>query len=118
MKWVRPLNTDVEVDNRWVVPYNLYLLKTFDCHINIEFCQTVTSVKYLFLYHFKGNDLVTIEAEFLRDEIGVFQAQQYISACYAYWRIAEFKMASIQPSVDQLPLHMPNEQTCTYQPTL
>ncbi|KAG5564858.1 hypothetical protein RHGRI_000901 [Rhododendron griersonianum] len=24
------------IDNRWVVPYNPYLLATFDCHINVE----------------------------------------------------------------------------------
>ena len=25
-----------ELDNRWVVPYNSYLLALFDCHLNVE----------------------------------------------------------------------------------
>ena len=100
------------------MPYNFHLLKTFNCHINIEYCATITSIKYLFLYHFKGEDLVTIEAEKLRDEIGIFQARKYISACYASWGVAEMPMTSIKPSVHQLLLHLPDEQTCTYQPNL
>ena len=24
------------IDDRWVVPYNPFLLETFDCHINVE----------------------------------------------------------------------------------
>ena len=50
MKWVTPLGMNAEVDNSWVVPYNFHLLKIFDCHINIEYCERITSAKYLFLY--------------------------------------------------------------------
>ena len=28
-------------DNRWVVPYNAYLLAKFDCHINVEICSKI-----------------------------------------------------------------------------
>ena len=100
-----------------MVPYNLYLLKKFDCHINVECCASITSVKYLFLYHFKGCDLITIEMQDLADEIGTFQARQYISACYAYWRMAKMDMHSISPSMHQLPLHLENKQTCTFELT-
>jgi hypothetical protein len=31
----------VEVDNRWVVPYNLYLTTKYNCHINVEICSSV-----------------------------------------------------------------------------
>ncbi|XP_028109697.1 uncharacterized protein LOC114308332 [Camellia sinensis] len=36
------------LDNRWVVPYNPYLLAKFDCHINVEICSTIKVVKYLY----------------------------------------------------------------------
>ena len=92
-----------------MVPYTLYLLKKLDCHINIKCCQSITSVKYLFLYHFKGMNLVTIELQDLADEIGTFQARKYISACYAYWRLAKMDMCDISPTVHQLPLHLDNQ---------
>nr|XP_027075846.1 uncharacterized protein LOC113699685 [Coffea arabica] len=46
------------LDNRWVVPYNPYLLALFDCHMNVEICSTIKLVKYLYKYVFKGHDLV------------------------------------------------------------
>ena len=43
----------VDVDDRYVVPYNKELLKLFDCHINVECCANVKAVKYIFKYIFK-----------------------------------------------------------------
>ena len=37
-----------ELDNRWVVPYNPYLLRRYNCHINVEVCSSIKAVKYLF----------------------------------------------------------------------
>ncbi|XP_042942780.1 uncharacterized protein LOC122276962 [Carya illinoinensis] len=47
-----------DLDNRWVVPYNPYLLAMFDCHINVEICSTIKAVKYLYKYIYKGHDRV------------------------------------------------------------
>jgi hypothetical protein len=30
-----------EMDNRWVVPHNLYLSTKYNCHINVEICSSV-----------------------------------------------------------------------------
>ena len=35
----------VKLDNRWVVPYNPFLLLKFNAHIKMETCSTVSSVK-------------------------------------------------------------------------
>ena len=47
------------LDNRWVVPYNPYLLKKYNAHINVEACTSPKSVKYLYKYIYKGHDMVT-----------------------------------------------------------
>jgi hypothetical protein len=37
-------NADIDIDNRWVVPYSPLLSKTFNAHINVEFCSSVKSI--------------------------------------------------------------------------
>ena len=49
------------VDNRMVVPHNPYLLKKFDCHINIEYCSSEMALKYIHKYIHKGHDRTTME---------------------------------------------------------
>ena len=93
-------------------------MKKFDCHINVEFCQCITVLKYLFMYHFKGEDLITIEERDKYDEVKQFQARKYVSVCYACWRVLEKRMVQMNPGVDQLTLHLPEEQTMFYEPSL
>ncbi|KAL4568181.1 hypothetical protein LXL04_023788 [Taraxacum kok-saghyz] len=47
---------DKILDNRWVVPYNPMLLMMFNCHLNVEVCYSIKSVKYAFKYVYKGHD--------------------------------------------------------------
>lgn len=80
------------MDNRWVVPYNPYLLAMFDCHINVEMCSTIKAVKYLYKYIYKGHDkiiyhLVTVEQSEQIDEIRQFRDARWISPPEAMWRI-------------------------------
>ena len=51
----------MKLDNRWVVPYNPYLLLKYNAHINVEICSTVSAVKYLYKYVYKGHDRVSVE---------------------------------------------------------
>ncbi|KAK4381612.1 hypothetical protein Sango_2950900 [Sesamum angolense] len=63
----KPSNTvtinRVEIDNRWIVPYNRDLLVLFNAHINVEKCASPKSTKYMYKYTYKGIDFATIVIE-------------------------------------------------------
>ncbi|XP_074323970.1 uncharacterized protein LOC141660889 [Apium graveolens] len=50
----------IELDNHYVVPYNQDLLIRFQCHTNLEICNSSSSLKYLFKYCRKGQDTATM----------------------------------------------------------
>jgi hypothetical protein len=47
------------VDNRWIVPYNLHLATKYHTHINVEICLSISAIKYLYKYVYKGLDRAT-----------------------------------------------------------
>ena len=103
--------------NSWITPYNPLLLNTFKSHINIEYVHSVKSIKYLIGYHFKGEDLVSVEGLDQCNEIALYVTRRYISSCQAYWRFAEFDVLQLVPSILQLNIHLPNAQYVMYEPT-
>ncbi|XP_056689635.1 uncharacterized protein [Spinacia oleracea] len=110
------------LDNRWVVPYNPYLLAKFDCHINVEICSTVEAVKYLYKYIYKGHDRVAFhvysnETKNEIDEIEQYQSGRWVSPPEAMWRIYKFALHEIYPSVQSLQLHLEGKQLVTFRNT-
>lgn len=61
-KYRRPENglsvqkNGILLDNRWIVPYKLYLCSKYSAHINVEIGSSVTAVKYLYKYVYKEHD--------------------------------------------------------------
>jgi len=103
-----------EINNSWIVPYNPYLSLKYNCHINVESCASVQSVKYLFKYIYKGHDCANIEiAEGVlnHDEIKTFMDSRYVSAPEAAWRLFGFHMHEQSHTIIRLPVHLPDEQS-------
>ncbi|XP_013624702.1 PREDICTED: uncharacterized protein LOC106330839 [Brassica oleracea var. oleracea] len=51
------------LNNNFVVPHNIKLLKKYEAHINVEWCNRTSAVKYLFKYITKGVDRATAVIE-------------------------------------------------------
>ena len=68
-----------------MVPYNPWLSKKYQSHINLEACMTVKSVKYLFKYVYKGHDCASIQmyqdsehSQMHHDEISIHLDARYV----------------------------------------
>ncbi|XP_062232985.1 uncharacterized protein LOC133930365 [Phragmites australis] len=112
-----------ELDNRWVVPYNPYLLRLFNCHINVEACSSIKAVKYLFKYIYKGHDRASVtvsEADKADsndniDEIRQYRDARWVTPLEALWRIYGFELSKNFPPVMQLQLYLPNMHMVSFQ---
>lgn len=51
----------IQLDNRFVVPYNPMLLMRYHAHVNVEYWNKGNSIKYLFKYVNKAPDRASIE---------------------------------------------------------
>ena len=99
-----------QVNNRWVVCHNKYLIWKYRCHINVESIASVKAVKYIFKYVYKGHDRTTMEFGTCVDEIKQYLDSRYVSSCEANWRLFFFEMHDHEPSVLRLGVHLPNQQ--------
>jgi PIF1-like helicase/Helitron helicase-like domain at N-terminus/Helicase len=97
---------DVELDCRWVVPYNPYLTRRYKAHVNVEICGSVKAIKYIHKYIYKGADRATIRIEDRYDEVTKTLNGRYITPAMAIWNIMAFRCHEEKPPVMQLPYHL------------
>jgi len=110
---------DIEVDNRWIVPYNPLLSKMFQAHINVEWCHSVKSIKYICKYINKGSDQAVFEVfgnQNPLDEVLAYQVGRYICSNEALWRIFGFHIHERYPAVKKLSVHLENGQRVYFRP--
>ncbi|XP_057747773.1 uncharacterized protein LOC130966969 [Arachis stenosperma] len=110
---------NVDIDNRFVVPYNPQLLMKYQAHINLEFYNKSNINKYLFKYINKGPDRVTAtvretyhvgESSQVVDEIKQYYDCRYSSPSESMWRIFAYDIHHRWPSVQRLTFQLPNQQ--------
>ena len=120
--------------NQWVVPYNPYLLRKYQAHINVEVCASMKSVAYLFKYIYKGPDHADIavtrsadqddsvddpraryrqpvDAREPVDEITEYFTGRWIGSCEAAWKLHGLPMGETKPHVEELQCHLPDQQS-------
>nr|XP_042898738.1 uncharacterized protein LOC107440395 [Parasteatoda tepidariorum] len=106
-------SSDIVIDNRWVVPFCPLLSKTFNAHINVEFCNSIKSIKYVCKYVNKGSDMAVFNIandESVHDEVQHYEIGRYISSNEAVWRILGFPIHERHPTVVHLSVHLENGQ--------
>jgi hypothetical protein len=90
------------------------LLKKYNAHINVEWCNKSNMIKYLFKYVTKGSDRAKIYFDVTaktsnaspgpdlapRNEIQEYIDARYLSACKALWRAFEYDIHFRLPAVE------------------
>jgi hypothetical protein len=104
------------VDNRWVVCHSRYLIWKYCCHINVESIASVKAIKYIYKYVYKGHDRITMEFGTCTDEIKQYLDARYVSSCEALWRQFQFGLQEHHPTVVQLQVHLPEQQSVMFNP--
>ena len=105
------------IDNSWVIPYNPYLSKRFNCHINVECCTSPKAAKYLYKYVTKGNDRARVATEVEgepRDEITEYQDLRSVRSSEATWHIMGLSITERYPSVMALRIHLKEQQQVVF----
>ncbi|GFR22140.1 ATP-dependent DNA helicase [Trichonephila clavata] len=99
-----------DVDNSWVVPYSPLLCRTFKAHINVEYCNSVKSIKHICKYVTKGSDAamfaVANEMPNRLDKVITYQQGRYISSSEAVWCLLNFPIHQRYPIVVHLAVHL------------
>lgn len=88
------------IDNRWV------LSPRFRAHINIEYCSSVKSIKYICKYVNKGIDQASFTLTNHKDEVKMYKSGRYISSSEVVWRILAFPIHERFPTVIHLAVHL------------
>ncbi|XP_058767228.1 uncharacterized protein LOC131640871 [Vicia villosa] len=109
---------DIIFHSGHVVPHNPSLLLKYEAHINMEWCNQNTSIKYLFKYIKKGSDRISAIIQG-QDKNNVDEIKQYLDCRYIYpseacWRIFSYSIHGRKPAVERLFFHMEGENSVYY----
>jgi len=116
----RPFGRSVQMtdaftaDNSWVVPHNRFLLCKYNAHVNVECSASVTVVKYMFSYVYKGTKTSSASVRNDNDEIRQFSDGRITSAAEAVWSVLGFASHGQSPSVQRLGCNLPDDPNVNF----
>ena len=104
----------VELDNRHVVPYNMNLLKRYNCHFNVMVCSGIESIKYVYKKASRAN----VSLSERKEELGVDTVDNFfdglcIGSAEACWRLFGFELAACSSSIVEI--HTPDNQGVVFE---
>ncbi|CAF2148066.1 unnamed protein product, partial [Rotaria magnacalcarata] len=116
---------NIQVNNRFVVPYNSFLSLKYNAHINVELCSTVKAIKYINKYITKGYDCARIGVQVNAndnvekvvdyDEIKQYLNCRYISSQEAAWHLQDFPIHGQSHNVVMLSIHLKDGQSIFFE---
>ncbi|CAN0502767.1 unnamed protein product, partial [Laminaria digitata] len=101
---------EATIDNRYIVPYNPYLIMKYDCHICIDIVTGKAVIAYLYKYAYKPADSTRAKITYNGNEIEAYRSVRYISSSEAMWHIFGFRSQERVPTVVLLFVHLEGEQ--------
>jgi hypothetical protein len=109
----------IVLDNRWVAPYNPYLLLRYNAHINVERVFDIRSIKYMYKYIYKGPDRAELEMQaeedsITHDEVKRFIDGRYVGAPEGCWHIFRKEVQKKSHTIIRLPIHLEGQQSILF----
>uniref|UniRef100_A0A1I7T6R1 ATP-dependent DNA helicase n=1 Tax=Caenorhabditis tropicalis TaxID=1561998 RepID=A0A1I7T6R1_9PELO len=115
-------NVIVKLTNQHVVPFNPWLIRKYHCHMNLEVCGAMSSVKYLYKYVYKGTTRASMvvkikedgSEEAVVDEMKNYLDTRFVCSPEAVHHIFQFPMSYRSVKVVQLTVHLPGENAVIF----
>ena len=101
-------STTIDLNNRYIVLYNLYLSVKYRAYINIKVYASVQAIKYINKYIYKGDDCITIQLSDNNDKISKYLYGRYIGLTKAIQRLFKFLIYEEYPSIKHLTIYLLN----------
>ena len=107
------------ITNQDIVPYNVYLLLRYGCHINLEICTNARAAKYLYKYVTKGEDRAMVKTSIgsnfqAVNEIDDYSDLRSFGPVESAWRLFSFPIAQHSPTVMPLRVHLDGHQAVVF----
>src|ERR1700761_2449104 len=99
--------------NQHVVPYCPYFSLKYWCHINVEVCISVKSIKYIHKYIYKGHDRTTMLLN-QGDEVQQYIDARYLAPHECIYRLMAWHLHEELPNVIRLPIPLDGDNVVYY----